>query len=312
MAFVVLAAPIALALFTLLEHLLKRWRRSVARRDLHRELDNLWTGISNLEQPWQQENETVVRHEERFGRIDAALLSLTAAARKAGSEASRIPQKRGSNEALDKVLGRSSSRNLTVHAERTPLSPEPPELWIDHTKRDKLGKAVWAYYFELPAIPVVLNMTMAVKLASKKDRPCDVDIFVTLLFASFDELEDLSSRPEARKKLPTWETVLTIRCDPKEADHRAVVEAKKWALMALRREVVTSYGTDPTIEYRDAYKYRSYHEAGKRRMVQQIKLIKSELASLERVKWSLVDTSLWRWFVLPILRRVHAGRRRNR
>lgn len=312
MAVVALAALIGLALFTLLEHLLKRWHRSVARRDLRKELDDLRTGIADLDHPWQQENETVVRHEERFARIDTALLSQTAAARKGGSEACRMPRKRLPNEALDEVLGRSSSRIPTVQTERTPLSPEPPEPWIDHTKRDKLGKAVWAYYFELPAIPVVLNMTMAVKLASKKDRPCDVDIFVTLLFASFDQLEDLSSRPEARKKLPTWETVRTIRCDPKEADYRAVVEAKKWALMALRREVVASYGTDPTIEYRDAFKYRSYHEAGKRRMVQQIKLIKSELASLEHVKWSLVDTSLWRWFVLPILRRVRAGRRRNR
>lgn len=249
---------------------------------------------------------------KRFARIDKALLLLTSAAGQAGSEASRILPKRGSNEALDKVLGRSSSRQTTVDAESPPLSPEPPELWVDHTKRDKRGNALWAYYYELPAVPVVLNMTKSVKLASKKGRPCDVDIFVSLLFVSFDELEDLSSRPDARKKLATWATVLTIRCDPREADHRAVVEAKNWALMALRREVFTSFGTDPTFEYRDAVKYRSYHEAGMGQMAQKIKLVKSELASLERVKWSLVETSLWRWFVLPILRRVRAGRRQNR
>lgn len=254
----------------------------------------------------------MVRHEERFARIDSALLLLTSATLPTGSEASGIPQRRGSNEALDKVLGKGSSRQAMIDATSPPVSPEPPEHWVDHTKRDKRGNALWAYYFELPAVPVVLNMTKSVKLASKKDRPCNVDIFVSILFASFDELEDLSSRPEARKKLPTWESALTIQCDPREADHRAVIEAKKWALMALRREVFTCYGTDPTIEYRDAVKYRGYHEAGKRHMAQKIKLIKSELAALEGVKWSLVESSLWRWFVLPILRRVRAGRRRNR
>lgn len=64
MAFIVLAASIALALFTLLEQLLKGWHRSVARRDLLRALHDLRTGIADLEQPWQQENETVVRHKE--------------------------------------------------------------------------------------------------------------------------------------------------------------------------------------------------------------------------------------------------------
>jgi len=270
-------AIIALAACLLTAKALKQVRAKQALVAHRQELERR---LSTLHEAWALDNDIVVRHEARFAQIDEGLRTVDRGP-PAVSSASRERALGVSNLRLDAVLGVSRSIRLQAEAKVTDERPSAPDVWVDQTKKDKHGKALWAHYYEIQSIPVVLEMTCAFEPDSARGGPCVATVFVCLLFVSFDRLCELSSHYDYRRGIATWRAVLTVRCERKDAEDRAAFEAKCWALASLRRSTTVFDGSAPTIEYFEARKYRGYHEAGIHQTAIEIKQVDAKLVALQ-------------------------------
>lgn len=264
--------------------LLAEWKRCSVAIELLGALGRLTDRAANARDCWEQENETVVRHEERFARIDRAF-QLHASEHERAVPIKRkgsSPASSEARDALDTVLGKGSSRRTKKATVEVPAEPAPLEIWIDHTIRDANRKAWGSHYFEFVAVPVVLDISIQIRKPRKPGLPCDVDVFVCLRFATFDDCCELRSREAAYARLPTWRTVLSLQSVPTDAESFAIWTAKNWAVSAFRRAVIVRDGNDPTSEYFDAVKFRGYNESSVEE--DEAKLIEAKLAAI-RFRW---------------------------
>jgi len=224
----------------------------------------------------RQESAILAPYDRIYAQIDSALdsvLNAPGTPSLAGSSPT-IQATPSSSKALDAVLGKTSSRRSPVEAPKTIEKHELPEIWVDHTVRDKHGVAPGFFYFEIPTVPVVLEIRISRDYSVRPGKP--------LRFNVWDHQCELANfRPDAYKKLLGWSSCISLECDERHVEAQAICESKAWLLSALRREIAVGGETLSTKEYKDALRFRNAHQAERERATVELIHTRSRIAELQ-------------------------------
>ena len=232
----------------------------------------------------RQESAILAPYDQIYAQIDSAfdsVLNAPGTPSLAGSSQT-IQATPSSSKALDAVLGKTSSRRSPVEAPKTIEKDELPEIWIDHTVRDKHGVAAGFFYFEIPAVPVVLEVRISPDFSVRPGKPPRFNVWRHARFASWDHQCELANfRPDAYKKLLGWSSCISLECDERHVEAQAICESKAWLLSALRREIAVGGETLSTKEYKDALRFRNAHQAERERATVELIHTRSRIAELQ-------------------------------
>jgi hypothetical protein len=221
-------------------------------------MDDLEEEETLLHEDLRELDAIISRHESRFRRIDAALRAEPEVDAPEQQPIAPPITRQGPGAALDGVLGKGTSRSRIPKEAASPQTNNPPDIWVDRSRRDKHGRAKWQLYYEVIEIPVVLTITIGYVQKVKRSDPRRANVFLDLHFASFEELCDSNSSSAGTGHVPVWKTVLTIDAEEREEEYRSTSEGKAWAMSVLRREIDPHEGTDLPSEYRRALRGRTY------------------------------------------------------
>jgi len=254
------------------------WRSCAFELRLLSRINSLEKDAEDLHEQIASLDAIVAQHERRFAQIDLAFRAAIEPRAPAQRPAPTPPDHRLSGAALDSVLGKESSRKPLPQQDVRARADVPVDIWVDHSKRDRHGRAIWRLYFEATAVPVVLTITIGIQPKNRPSDPRKLDVFVELVFASFEELCDLSSRSTtARSQLTTWKSVLTVECEERADEYQATSAAKSWALSVLRRERDVYEGNGTPNDYRIALQDRRYRRDELRQNSKEMELIRALL-----------------------------------
>lgn len=232
----------------------------------------------------RQESAILAPYDQIYAQIDSAfdsVLNAPGTPSLAGSSQT-IQATPSSSKALDAVLGKTSSRRSPVEAPKTIEKYELPEIWIDHTVRDKHGVAAGFFYFEIPAVPVVLEVRFSRDHSVRPGKPPRFNVWRHARFASWDHQCELANfRPDAYKKLLGWSSCISLECDERHVEAQAICESKAWLLSALRREIAVGGETLSTKEYKEAQSYRNAYQAGRDRASVELIHTRSRISELQ-------------------------------
>jgi len=221
---------------------------------------------------------------ELHARIDRALEGLSSLPRQHTAEADRAHQQAlPGRDALDAVFGKSSSRGTLIEKPPAAAVSNHPEIWIDHTVRSKAGIASGIYYFEFPAVPVVLEVRISRDYSVRPGRPTKFNVWRHARFASWDDLCELANfRREAYKNLLGWKSCVSLECDERHVEAQALFDAKAWMLSAMRREIEVGGDNLSTKEYKEALSLRNAYDAQIARAEAELKLIRLRISELRK------------------------------
>ena len=279
---------IAFLVSTVLAVLARPTLRSTERRReiaaLRNREDELEDRILTSDGLIRQESAILAPYDQIYAQIDSAfdsVLNAPGTPSLAGSSQT-IQATPSSSKALDAVLGKTSSRRSPVEAPKTIEKYELPEIWIDHTVRDKHGVAAGFFYFEIPAVPVVLEVRISPDFSVRPGKPPRFNVWRHARFASWDHQCELANfRPDAYKKLLGWSSCISLECDERHVEAQAICESKAWLLSALRREIAVGGETLSTKEYKEAQSYRNAYQAGRDRASVELIHTRSRIAELQ-------------------------------
>ena len=266
-------------------------RHCLQSKALRREIEVLWNMEDELEDRIltsdsliRQESAILAPYERIYAQIDLAfdsVLNAPGTPNLAGSSPT-IQASPSSSKALDAVLGKTSSRRSPVEAPKTIETYELPEIWVDHTVRDKHGVAAGFFYFEVPAVPVVLEVRISRDHSVRPGKPPRFNVWRHARFASWDHQCELANyRPDAYKKLLGWSSCISLECDERHVEAQAICESMAWLLSALRREIAVGGETLSTKEYKDALSFRNAHQAERDRATVELIHTRSRIAELQ-------------------------------
>ena len=232
----------------------------------------------------RQESEILAPYDKIYAQIDSAfdsVLNAPGTPSLAGSSPT-IQATPSSSKALDAVLGKTSSRRSPVETPKTIEKYELPEIWVDHTVRDKHGVAPGFFYFEIPTVPVVLEVRISRDYSVRPGKPLRFNVWRHARFASWDHQCELANfRPDAYKKLLGWSSCISLECDERHVEAQAICESKAWLLSALRREIAVGGETLSTKEYKEALSYRNAYQTERDRAAVELIHTRSRIAELQ-------------------------------
>ena len=232
----------------------------------------------------RQESAILAPYDQIYAQIDSAFDSVLDApgTPSLARSSPTIQATPSSSKALDAVLGKTSSRRSPVEAPKTIEKYELPEIWVDHTVRDKHGVAPGFFYFEIPTVPVVLEVRISRDHSVRPGKPLRFNVWRHARFASWDHQCELANfRPDAYKKLLGWSSCISLECDERHVEAQAICESKAWLLSALRREIAVGGETLSTKEYKEALRFRNAHQAERDRAAVELIHTRSRIAELQ-------------------------------
>lgn len=278
------AASVVLTLIA--KFLYDAWKTCAYQLMLVSRMDDLEEEELLLHEDLREINTVISRHEARFRRIDAVLSAEPEVDAPEQQPTASPITRQAPGAALDGVLGKGTSRSRIPKEAAPPPTNEPPDIWVDRSKRDKHGRAKWRLYFEVIEIPVVLTITIGHVQKVKRSDPRRANVFLELDFASFEELCDSSSSSAGAGHPTVWKTVLTIETEERDEEFRATSAGKAWAMSVLRREIDPYEGTDLPSEYRSAMRGRTYRRAEIWRNGRAMELLK-ELQDPDALRYAM-------------------------
>ena len=256
----------------------------------------------------RQESEILAPYDKVYAQIDSAfdgVLNAPASRSLVGSSPS-IPETPSGSKALDAVLGKTSSRQSPVEAPKTKEMHELPEIWVDHTVRDRHGVAAGFFYFEIPTVPVVLEVRISQDHSVRPGKPLRFNVWRHARFASWDHQCELANfRPDAYKQLLGWSSCISLECDERHVEAQAICESKAWLLSALRREIAVGGETLSTKEYKEAQSYRNAYQADRDRAAVELIHTRSRIAELQEHRTPATSS-----FTAAIIQTAGSSRRR--
>lgn len=223
----------------------------VAEADLRERVNAMKTIHSDVRARYEQADQTVKLFQGLTSSIDLALGSPV----KATCEPLQAEDPTSS---LDVVFGQASARRIQIDRKSREAS-SALELWNDRTIRGRHGRSAGIFYFEIPRVPVVLEVKVSRDSSVRPGGPMTFHVRCWARFSSWDGLQERHACKWTHDEPLEWRHYISLVCDRQEAEPAAIAASKVWMMSALRREIEVTEGTFTTQRYERAVDDRKWY-----------------------------------------------------